>query len=396
MPSFSRVCVRPRPATLVAALAVVLATSPGSCDVRCIQFGDSAVRPAAPGRLRHDASIAALGSAAGTDAILFASAPAYRLEERGPRGPGAKGDGAWVRTVDPASLAQAAIAGVPGPVLGITRGATSTWLSTRSGLNYLAADGQFAAAEFGFAPGAWLVEAGITVSIGVPPPPFRFTTADMRPTMLAVDTVGRVWILENHLALALLPQAAAPGAQAGEYLAAGRTVVGPAALAADAHEGVWLYDCRPEERLCRLTVRDGADGPEVAVVETVARPIPALVAPLMVTGDAVGVAVVGQAADGDYLVQYQRGKASSSPLPAELFHARHVTALAADQQGRIYAATDGVGVLVREAGQWRVHPITESLPVLGRTDLKPVDDILLSEDGTLYAACQDTLAVWTP
>jgi DNA-directed RNA polymerase subunit E'/Rpb7 len=34
--------------------------------------------------------------------------------------------------------------------------------------------------------------------------------------------------------------------------------------------------------------------------------------------------------------------------------------------------------------------------VLEGSDLKPVDDILVTEDGTLYAACQFQVVIWKP
>ena len=75
---------------------------------------------------------------------------------------------------------------------------------------------------------------------------------------------------------------------------------------------------------------------------------------------------------------------------------RHVTALGVDDHGRVYAATDGVGVLVLDGTGWRVHPITAHLPTIEGTDLKPVDDILVTPDGALYAACRTQLVIWRP
>ena len=62
----------------------------------------------------------------------------------------------------------------------------------------------------------------------------------------------------------------------------------------------------------------------------------------------------------------------------------------------VCVATDGAGVLTYNDGQWGVHPITEHLPVLEGSDLKPVDDILVTDDGTVYAACQFQVVIWKP
>jgi hypothetical protein len=107
-----------------------------------------------------------------------------------------------------------------------------------------------------------------------------------------------------------------------------------------------------------------------------------------------GVLVVGQTLAGDVLADTRGDRVRLWPVPLGLSHGRRVTAIDLDPQGRAYLATDGAGILTWENGDWSVHPLTRDLPVLTGSDLKPVDDIMVGSNGTLYAAVQYQVLTW--
>ena len=224
-------------------------------------------------------------------------------------------------------------------------------------------------------------------------------SADLCCSSLVVDVEGRPWVYLPWLyeLRGLVPPA--PGADGinANYAAVRRG--GAPIVATRSHaRGVWVYTIRRGGAVLEhLDVTGhGLDACIVSLECVGEGQLPGLAAPCMAASLEAGVVVIGQAAHGDRLIRYRNGELSTTSLPAGIFHARHVTALDVGAAGRIYAATDGVGVMVLDETGWQVHPITAHLPTIAGTDLKPVDDILVTEDGTVYAACQTQLIIWRP
>jgi len=155
---------------------------------------------------------------------------------------------------------------------------------------------------------------------------------------------------------------------------------------------------QPGTGLLHLAVTGSGEGTTVAPAadSPVVPDLPCLAAPRLVTAKGDRLLLAGQTLGGDLLVHVVGERARSQPIPPEVSHGRHPTALEVDRQGVAYVATDGAGVLTYKDGEWGVHPITEHLPILEGSDLKPVDDILVADDGTVYAACQFQVVIWKP
>ena len=235
---------------------------------------------------------------------------------------------------------------------------------------------------------------------------------------LAVDARGRPWIfMPGYLGVylptetrRLLLGEAIRWWRIGKRLPGNTTVI-----SSDPEIGVWTYvygvgkrknmglrhfDLRGSNEEVTVAV-EGELGPMVAgellveVSEAFAQEeIPPVTQPHMTVDSQLGVLLAGESPEGAVLVQIKGDRVESMPIPAPLLQTSHVTAVATDPSGCVLLATDGVGVLVYDGRDWAVHEITQYLPVLEGTGLKPVDDILVADDGKLYAACQRQVVIW--
>ncbi len=177
-----------------------------------------------------------------------------------------------------------------------------------------------------------------------------------------------------------------------------------AVVAPDPVTGVWVYApqihkyAKYQKRLVHLELV-GA-GEDIEIVELTDSPpepaIPVLNNPSITVGSAAGVLIAGETDGGNMLVRFYEGKVETIPIPDEIIKARRVTAVAVDTAGRAFFATDGAGVLMYDGSDWTVHEVTDHLPTLYETGLKPVDDVLVTDNGVLYVASQDRVIRWWP
>jgi len=177
-------------------------------------------------------------------------------------------------------------------------------------------------------------------------------------------------------------------------------------VAADPAVGVWAYGAialsedraQPYGRLRHLALE--GDGPESTLTVLPDGPpeeqVPRLANPVIAVGPDSTVWLAGETGAGDVLSRIKAGAVEVIGVPCEISRGRRIRAVDVGGDGLLYVATDGAGVLTYRDGKWGVHPITEHLPVLEGSDLKPVDDILVTDDGTVYAACQFQVVIWKP
>jgi len=172
-------------------------------------------------------------------------------------------------------------------------------------------------------------------------------------------------------------------------------------LAADPSAGVWLYTPPvhdPQRSLQHLVVE--GTPPAAKVVEAEDSPrlpdMPGVAYPHLAVARDGRIAIVGQTLEGDCLVEVAEGDFVSHIIPPEVLHGRHVTVLEFGPTGLLYAGTDGAGLLTYDGAAWAVHAVTAYLPALPASDLKPVDDVLVGDDGTVYVASQRYAAIWKP
>jgi hypothetical protein len=78
----------------------------------------------------------------------------------------------------------------------------------------------------------------------------------------------------------------------------------------------------------------------------------------------------------------------------KLLRGSRVNDITAGDDGKVYFATDGVGVLVFDGQQWQSHPINEHLPHLLGSNLKPVNYVLPLADGRLCVCTGEYLLIW--
>jgi hypothetical protein len=267
-------------------------------------------------------------------------------------------------------------------------------------------------------PGLFRVHAGLVQSVtdvrcvdapsemGVAtgwPAPVLIASEEIQGSALAVDPAGMAWTLGPGGLRVFLPPSGERTATQRSWYMAGFVPRnwGCPALAADPSGGVWLYTPPmrdPEQSLLHLVVEGIPPDAKIAVAEDSPRfaDLPALAYPHMAVAADGRIAIVGQTLAGDRLAEVVNGRLTSQLIPHELLSGRHVTALDTDTRGTLYLATDGAGVLTYKHGQWSVHPITEHLPTMAASDLKPVDDVLAGDDNTVYAACQYQVVIWKP
>jgi hypothetical protein len=211
------------------------------------------------------------------------------------------------------------------------------------------------------------------------------------------------------LVVAYVPAPGGAGANDPQWYAAWHWLraVGQSAIATDPENGVWVYGAvalsdergqLPHGQLRHLALEGEAE--DARIVELPSGPaddqIPRLVNPRMAVASDSTVWLVGETGAGDMLVEVRGGAVKQTPVPWESSRGRRSRAVDVAPDGALLLATDGAGVLTYRDGAWGAHPITEHLPVLEGSDLKPVDDILVTEDGTLYAACQFQVVIWKP
>jgi len=174
------------------------------------------------------------------------------------------------------------------------------------------------------------------------------------------------------------------------------------AMAGDAAgPGVWVYGVRGDGRPdlmhvdpAMATVIPKAD-PDSSVPAGTA--VPSLADP-SITADRQGrVWLAGDGFQGARLYRFEGGAFDDVTPPAALLEGRRFSQLVVGPGGELYAATDGVGVLLLTDGTWAPHPIKESLPTVEGTELKPVSCMAIDRNsGYLWVGTDNNVLCWTP
>ena len=161
--------------------------------------------------------------------------------------------------------------------------------------------------------------------------------------------------------------------------------------------GLWAY-CNPARggpQIVYLAPADGLGGldrlPSVVPREG---EVPALERPLLVSDTAGCLWLAGNSPAGAKIYRFDGEKIADVSPSAELLQNRSFTQLIVDTAGKLYAATDGVGVLVCDGQEWSEHPINKHLPTLENTELKPVDCMVIDKSGSLWVGSGANLIRW--
>ncbi len=282
---------------------------------------------------------------------------------------------------------------------GLSRNGQDLWVATRDGLYRVAGE----ATE----PLKQVLHLFVS-TIGPPgnSPPTYHTSDDTECIGVAVAS-EMPWVALGPLGVeTYIPAAGADDADEAEWHSPFLLHIGRSdtVITADPVTGVWLF-APPRQRepdevwgLVHLDVQETGEQPEIAVLPDTPPQdtIPDLHRPSIAVAESTGVLVAGEMAQGNVFLRLKDGVAHTSVIPPDVIGARHVTAMTVDAAGRVYCGTDGAGVIVFEGDTWSVHPVTAYLPPFYDTGLKPVDDILISDDGVLYVASQRIVIRWWP
>ncbi len=279
---------------------------------------------------------------------------------------------------------------------GLSRNGRDLWIATRDGLYRVAGEATEPLKQ---------VLYPFVSTVGPPgdsPPRYR-TSGDEDSIGVAVAS-EMPWVALTHLGVRTYIPAA--GADEAEWHSPFLLHIGRSdtVITADPVTGVWLF-APPRQRepdevwgLVHLDVQQTGEQPEIAVLPDTPPQdtIPDLHRPAIAVAVSTGVLVAGEMAQGNVLLRLKEGVVQTSVIPPPVIGARHVTAMTIDAASRVYCGTDGAGVIVLDGDTWSVHAVTAYLLPLYDTGLKPVDDILISDEGVLYVASQRVVIRWWP
>jgi hypothetical protein len=168
-----------------------------------------------------------------------------------------------------------------------------------------------------------------------------------------------------------------------------------------AHAGIWVYGERGNGAKDVVHVDPSVASPvpqhdpPSAVPEGVA--VPAVVEPRLAAGADGRVWLAGDTLGGSRVYVFDGKAFSEVTPPPELLKGRRFTQLLMAKSGDLYAATDGVGVLVHDGKTWREHPVNADLPTLEGTEIKPVSCIDLDPNlGYLWVGMDNNVICWRP
>jgi len=95
------------------------------------------------------------------------------------------------------------------------------------------------------------------------------------------------------------------------------------------------------------------------------------------------------------LVCDENGTCERKTAFGQLLGKTPVTDIAVADSGKVYFATDGLGVVVFDGNEFRLHAMNEHLPVLRGTDRKPVNYVLPLSDGRVAVCTGEYLLIWS-
>lgn len=165
--------------------------------------------------------------------------------------------------------------------------------------------------------------------------------------------------------------------------------------------GLWVYGFRGAETPDLMHL-----GPEFPSPFPTADPrsavpagvlVPAVADPKLAAGMDGRVWLAGDTLEGSRVYVFDGLRFTEVTPPAEMLRGRRFTQLLAAAGGELYAATDGVGILVLDANGWREHPVNADLPTLEGTAIKPVSCIDLDPNlGYLWVGTDNNVLCWKP
>jgi len=171
------------------------------------------------------------------------------------------------------------------------------------------------------------------------------------------------------------------------------------AMAGDpARPGVWVYGEREDGKTDLVHVDPSMAGvepdmnPPSVVPEGVG--VPQIAGPIMAADVKGRVWLAGDTLGGARVHVFDGKAFADVTPPGKLLKGRRFTQLMTDPAGKLYASTDGVGVLVYDGNEWRGHAINEHLPTLEGTELKPVSCMTLDTEGNLWIGTDNNVICW--
>jgi hypothetical protein len=217
-------------------------------------------------------------------------------------------------------------------------------------------------------------------------------------TDVEVDADGWVWVIPGpcvfHSSRAHTEQRA--------YSVRG--VWWPADLSASPHvQGVWLLATKEngESTVTQLkpdsqSVEDESNVPLRTLAPDVLERGPELgISRIHIEADPKGrLWIAGQNQTGVHIFVCQEDALQEQTGFEKLLGGSRINDIVAGDDGKVYFATDGVGVLVFDGQQWQSHPVNEHLPHLLGSNLKPVNYVLPIPDGRLAVCTGHYLLIW--
>lgn len=165
--------------------------------------------------------------------------------------------------------------------------------------------------------------------------------------------------------------------------------------------GIWVYGLQDDgaPHLTHVGANQASTYPRTdppsAVPDGI--PVPALASPEMAADLEGRVWVAGDTLEGSKAYRFDGNTFADLTPPADLLKGRRFTQILCSKSGDLYAATDGVGVLVYDGTEWRAHEVNPSLPTLEGTELRPVSCIDLDPDlGFLWLGMDENIICWRP
>jgi hypothetical protein len=230
------------------------------------------------------------------------------------------------------------------------------------------------------------------------------------PLYMVADHEGNLWCrsqttVENPGACYVMPKGTCPpprdlgtvARKTQRWLLKWRAPA--AALAGDAvGVGLWTYGLGPDGRPGIFHVLAStleAFKPEAT--ESALPPglrAPALDRPLLAASLDRKVWLAGDSLAGAKVFMFDGKAITDITPPPELLQGRRFTQLLTDKASRLYASTDGVGVLVYDGKTWASHAINAAIPEVMGAGLKQVSCMTIDNQSNLWVGCDNNVICW--
>jgi hypothetical protein len=251
---------------------------------------------------------------------------------------------------------------------------------------------------------------GFYATVATPPSPHSIAIC---PSIMSIDGAGNLWCRScrtivigapsQHFVLPTrngLPSIRTDTRFPEIQRWAGRWQAPDAAIAGDpTGPGLWTYGL--DTSLLPGLFFVGADDVSLEKARA-ARPVlpvgtkaPSLNCPLLAVSKEHDVWLAGDALTGSRVFAFDGRALFDITPPADLLRGRRFTQLLAAGGHRLYAATDGVGVLAYNGKTWAAHPINSAIPEKIGTGLKQVNCMAIDRDGNLWIGYGDCVICYS-